>query len=197
MNNLRSHLWYRLLGKHVLCPLWLLGFRAVAKARGFDRLRIGTLSVWGDAGFLALAKSSMERLKSLDLGLHGVLTQGQWAWIFQAPKDFYTGNLGPPWLFSVELPYLAWQSDGLIARLIYIAFCMSEFAGGHKPGESVGRHKGVIKRSRSWLESRGFPEALIDCYPRDSADQPNAPPNGGPAMAPDDSSVSGGPPSVS
>ena len=196
MNKLRSCLLYRLLGAYVLCPLWLLAFGLAARARGVRRVRVGKLLVWGDAGFLGLCRSSMERLERLDSGLHRVLTQGQWVRIFQAPKDYYIGGLGPPWLFSVEPTYVAWQSDGIIARLIYIAFCMAEFPRGHKPGESAGRHKSVVKQARSWLETRGFPEVLIDCYPEHSGAQPVAPPNGGPATPSGNSEATEGPPSV-
>jgi hypothetical protein len=77
----------------------------------------------------------------------------------------YVGNLGPPWLFSAEPGYAAWQSDGIIARLIYVAFCVSAFPEGcTSVEESEGRHKAVLTQSRSWLESRGFPRELIECY---------------------------------
>lgn len=166
MSKLRSFFLYRLLATYVLCPLWLLGFRLAARVRGVGRLRVGKLSVWGDAGFLALSKSSIERVGHLDPELHRVLTQGRWAWVFQAsPSLPYVGSLGPPWLFSVGAPYVAWQSEGIIARLIYIALCMSEFATGCTSGEeSEARHKIVMKRSRAWLEARNFPEELAGCY---------------------------------
>ena len=198
MNRLRSCFFYRLLGAYVLCPLWLLGFRMGARAQGLRRLRVGKLSVWGDASFLALCRSSIERLESLDSTLHRVLTQGRWAWLFQSPEGLpYTGNLGPPWLFSVDPPYVAWRSEGIIARLIYVAFCMSEFPMGHTSGEgSEARHTMVMKRARAWLESRGFPEELVGCY----ADTPGArqdPPNGRPAARSSNSGVGEGPPLVS
>jgi hypothetical protein len=199
MNRLRSCFLYRFLGSYVLCPLWLLGFRVAARARGLRRLRVGKLSVWGDAGFLALCRSSIERLESLDSTLHRVLTQGRWAWLFQAPGGLpYIGNLGPPWLFSVDPPYVAWQSEGIIARLIYVAFCMSEFLAGHASGEGFeARHKLVMKQVRSWLETRRFPEQLLDCYADPSGAQPDAPPNGGPAVRSGNSGAGEGPPSVS
>ena len=198
MNKLRSFLLYRLLAAYVLCPAWLLGFRVTARARGVRRLRVGKLSVWGDAGLLALCRSSIERLESLDSTLHSVLTRGRWAWLFQAPRGLpYTGNLGPPWLFSIDPPYVAWQSEGIIARLIYVAFCMSEFPAGHASGEgSEARHKLVMKEARSWLETRRFSEQLVDCYADLSEAQPDAPPNGGPAMRSGNSGVGEGPPSV-
>jgi hypothetical protein len=75
VSKLRSFFLYRLLATYVLCPLWLLGFRLAARVRGVGRLRVGKLSVWGDAGFLALSKSSIERVGHLDPELHRVLTQ--------------------------------------------------------------------------------------------------------------------------
>jgi hypothetical protein len=199
MNRLRSCFLYRLLGAYVLCPLWLVGFRVAARVRGLRRLRVGKLSVWGDAAFIALCRSSIERLESLDSTLHRVLTRGRWAWLFQAPGDSsYIGNLGPPWVFSVDPPYVTWQSEGIIARLVYVALCMSEFPTGGASGPgAAARHKVVMKQAQSWLETRKFPEELVRSYADPPGAQQDAPPNGGPATRLGRSVVTEGPPSVS
>ena len=199
MNKLRSCFLYRLLASYVLCRLWLLGFRLAARVRGLHRLRVGSLSVWGDAGFLSLCRGSIERLARLDGSLHHVLTEGRWVWIFQAPEGWpYIGNLGPPWLFSLEPAYAAWQSDGIIARLVYIGFCISEFPTGHTSrAEAEDRHKIVVERSRSWLACHSFPDQLVDCYRDHREAQQHAPPKGGPATQSGNPKVTEGPPSVS
>ncbi len=165
MSKLRACSIYRLLANYVLCPVWLLGFRAFGWLTGLRRLRIGKLSILGDPGFLGLCSSAVNSLERLDPAVHRLLT-GRSVWLFQAKQDVpYVGNLGPPWLFSVEPGYVEWKSEGVLARLIYIAFCVSEFpAACTSVGESEARHSVLKTRSRSWLESRGFPRELIECY---------------------------------
>jgi hypothetical protein len=165
MNKLRSYSSYRLLATYVICPVVLLWLRAVARIQGLRRLRVGRLSILGDPGFLSLCSSSVERLEHLDPALHRVLTDHS-VWLLQTTEGLpYVGNLGPPWLFSVEPGYGAWQSDGIVARLIYIAFCVSAFPEVcTSVKESEARHNVVMTRSRSWLENRGLPRELVECY---------------------------------
>ena len=57
------------------------------------------------------------------------------------------------------------MSDGMVARLIYIAFCISRFpAGDRGPEQAEATHKAVMAFSRSWSESRGFPRELVESY---------------------------------
>lgn len=132
MKKLRSCFLYRVLAWNLIWPGLLLGFRVIEKGLGHRRLRVGKLSIWGDADFLRLCSSTIDRLQKLDCDLHQVLTQRRWIWIVQSPHGaHHLGSLGPPWLFNVNPLYLAWRSDGVIARLIYVAFCLSEFSGRH------------------------------------------------------------------
>ena len=198
MNKLRS-CFLHVLGFYVLFPLWRLGFRVAAKGRGLRRLRVGKLSVWGDSGFLDLCKSSIERLKTLDSGLYQALTSTRRTWVVQ---DSQRIGDAAPMLFGINPSYVAWQSNGVIARLVYVTFCISGFSQRQNSVEE-GRamYQKVLKNSRSWLEAQGFPQELVDCYP-DVEDKPDAaeqsaPPNSGPVMPLANSGVPEGPPSVS
>ena len=86
--------------------------------------------------------------------------------LLQSSKDTpYVGRLGPPWLFSVSPRAVEWKSDGIVARLIYIAFCISRFPAGYaRPEQAEATHKAVMALSRSWLESGGFPRELVESY---------------------------------
>jgi hypothetical protein len=86
--------------------------------------------------------------------------------LLQSPKAGpYAGGLGPPWLFSVSPRAVDWKTDGIVARLIYVAFCISRFPTGYaRPEEAEATHKAVMALSRSWLESRGFPRELVESY---------------------------------
>ena len=199
MKKMRACFLYLLLW-YVMLPSILLALPLAMKEGGIRRLRIGKLSVWGNPVFLELCKSSIERLKSLDATLYQALTQCRRVWVLQDPE--HIGDATPLRIFMVNSAYLAWQSDGIIARLIYMAFCMSGFSGRHTSEvESRDIYQKVMKNSRSWLETRGFPQQLVDCYAdiqnKPDAAQQAASPNGGPAKRLGNSGVMEGPPSVS
>lgn len=163
MSKLRRCFLY-VLAAYVLRPLVLLAIQVATKERGLHRLRVGKLSVWGDSGFLDLCKSSIERLKTLDPVLYQALTRCRRVWAFQDPQP--VGCDAPPWLYCIGSAYVAWQSDGILARLVYVAFSISEYPQGPTFDEdSWGTQQKVMKNSRSWLETRGFPQQLVDCYP--------------------------------
>jgi hypothetical protein len=163
MNSLKSCVLVRRSFNYVIGPALLLGLRAVARVTGYRRLSIGKLSVLGDASFLSLCNSSVERLERLDPILHRLLTNRP-VWLFHSAKaEPYVGNLGPPWLFSVHPRAVEWGSDGMVARLVYIAFCISRFPAGYaRPEEAEATHKAVMALSHSWLESRSFPHELAE-----------------------------------
>jgi hypothetical protein len=152
------------LGYYVLMPLTLLGFRVAAKGRGLGRLRVGKLTVWGDSAFLDVCKSSIERMRTLDPALSQWLTERHWAWVYQNTQGG-SGDAAPPRLFGINSSYLAWQADGIIARLVYVAFCISAFSElqASQPEDQIA-HRRVMSSSRSWLETQGFPSELSDCY---------------------------------
>ncbi len=166
MEKLRScFLWY-LVATYIVCPLWHLGFRVLARARGIHRVRLGNLSAWGDADFLSLCKESVDRLAKRDGNLRQTLTAGRWVWVIQVPDGVpYAGNLSPPWLFTIGPGYVSWRADGIVARLVYIAFCMTEFPTARTSyDDTKRRHDMVKKQARSWLEAHSFPQTLVDCY---------------------------------
>jgi hypothetical protein len=163
MNKLRF-CFLNILAVCVFCPLGLLAFRVAAKAHGLSRLRVGKLLFWGEPAFLDLCKSSIERLRTLDSDLWQILTRGRWVWVYQERHD--VGSVGPPfWLFNMDPAYVAWQSEGVIARLVYIAFCISIFCRrGISEDKGPSPYGRAVTETKSWLEARGFPQPLIACY---------------------------------
>jgi hypothetical protein len=158
MSKLRScFLWA--LGLVVL-PLLLLGFRVAAGGRGLGRRRTGKLSIWGDSVFQDLCKASLDRLKTMDPGLYRTLTNTHWIWVFQSLDG--AGD-APPRLIAVNRSWTAWQSEGVVARLAYAAFCMSLLRG--TCGEEFrSKHRTVMSHNRSWLRTKGFPGDLVCCF---------------------------------
>jgi hypothetical protein len=169
MNKLRSSFLY-VLSSFVIFPLCLLGASVAAKGKGIRRLRVGKLRVWGDEGFLKLCSSSIDRIQTLDPNLHQALTQRRRAWVFQDAQG--PGGDAPPLVFLVNKSYVVWQSDGIVARLVYIAFCVSTFSTRQIWHDNFWNlHRKVMENSRSWLETRGFPRELADCYVDDQNKQ--------------------------
>jgi hypothetical protein len=164
MSKLRS-CFLHVLAYYVVLPLGLLGFRVAAKGRGLGRVRVGKLTVWGDSAFLELCKSSIERMQMLDPVLYERLTKRHWVWVYQDTQGA-TNDAAAPRLFGINSSYLAWHSDGVIARLVYVAFCMAVLSElqTSQPRDQMA-HRRVMSNSRSWLETRGFPRELSDCYP--------------------------------
>ena len=163
MSKLRSGFLHAL-AWYVVVPLCLLGFRVAAKGRGLDRLRVGKLSLWGDRPFLDLCKSSIERLKALDLNLYEALTRHRWVWVWQSPKSEPDSSTSPR-LFSIDPAYVAWQTDGIIARLVYVAFYVSACSRRKVSQDGVrSTNRSAMEESLSWLKTRGFPDELAACY---------------------------------
>jgi len=160
VNKLRSCFLHTL--GCVVFPLCLLGFRVAAKGRGLNRMRVGKLSLWGDSSFLELSKASIERLRVLDPALHATLTSSRWAWIFQDRQGI--GD-APPRLFGINPSWTAWERDGVVARLVYAAFCISVLSERKTVGEEFrSSHQTAMVKSRSWLQTRGFPGDLVACF---------------------------------
>lgn len=160
MSKLRFHFLRAL--ECVVFPLCLLGFRVAATGRGLNRCRVGKLSVWGDSGFVALCKASIERLRTIDPELYRTLTGQQWAWVIQDRQG--TGD-APPRLFGINPSYTAWESDGVVARLVYAAYCISVLSERRTFGEEFrSAHERAMNKSRSWLQTRGFPEESATCF---------------------------------
>ncbi len=165
MSRLRSSSLYRAFAGLVICPALLLVMRVLAPIMGLRRSRVGKLSILGDEGFLSICNFSVKRLEHLDPMLHRLLTERP-VFLLQSPKAApYVGGLGPPWLFSVSPRAVEWKTDGIVARLVYAAFCISRFPTGYaRAEEAEATHKAVMALSRSWLENRGFPRELVESY---------------------------------
>jgi hypothetical protein len=68
-------------------------------------------------------------------------------------------------LFLISSAYVTWQTDGVIARLVYVAYCLSAFSPRQTWDDGLrDLHRKVMEDSRSWLEARGFPRQLVHCY---------------------------------
>jgi hypothetical protein len=147
----------------VINPLGLLSLRVAVAMGRMRHLQIGKLSLWGDADFLELCRSSLDRLNALDPGFYQILTEKSEVHIVQDA----TGSSGEaaPFLFVVGSHYLAWKSDGMIARLVYVGFCVSGFSMRQTWDKNFPNvRKEVMAKSRSWLERQCFPPELVECY---------------------------------
>lgn len=131
--------------------------------RGYSRLRIGTLTFWGPRDFLETCAASVRRLHELDSELHIRLTTQQRLVFYYSPKRLEQAYY--VWIFSIDDSYLGWQSDGIIARLVYSAQ-LAAVIPRQVVSDAMSRtlHTTVNTMTRSWLEAQRFPEVLVDCF---------------------------------
>lgn len=150
----------------LLFPVWLLGFKVGSRFSRERPTRVGRLTICGPPTFIGLCKDSVERLASLDADKHGRLTAAQPVWVF---GDNDRGErFGPPWIVIVSAAYASWQTDGVIAWLVYVAFYITAFPCPPFSREEQRRahlkHQEVLAQTRAWLELHAFPTAIIGCF---------------------------------
>jgi hypothetical protein len=150
----------------LLFPIWLLGLKLGSRFSRHRLIRVGRLTICGPATFIGLCKDSVERLASLDVGIHGRLTAGQPMWVF---GDCERGErFGPPWIVFVSAGYAARQTDGVIAWLVYVAFYMAAFPcpsfNREEQRRALLKHQDVLAQTKAWLEQHAFPAELIGCF---------------------------------
>lgn len=157
---------FRLWMSHLFLPLSRLWVLLTTKLLRYSRLRVGTLSVLGPPAFIALCKPSIERFRSLDPDLHRCLTEREEVCIYYDPKRLDQALF--PRLFSVNDAFVAWSSDGIIARFAYIAFAISAFPRGVISAEGAAAAKAkeysVRAETKAWLENHGFPATLSGSF---------------------------------
>lgn len=143
-------------------PLLRLFSHLLYRIMGHSCLRIGTLRFWGSRDFLEKCSLSVQRLYTLDSELYSKVTTQQKLEFYYNPKlvqAYYA------WLFSIDDSYLAWQSDGIIARLVYSAQLAASYPRrAISQATSEALHSEVMGKTRAWLEARRFPDELIDCF---------------------------------
>jgi hypothetical protein len=150
----------------VLFPLWLGGLYIAAWLHKDRPLRLGKLTICGPSSFRELCRVSVERMASLDPVMHGRLTGDHWVWVFY--DDTRSEQYGPPWVVTINSAYRDWQAEGVIARLVYLAYHMAAFPrtvpSREEQAEVVPKRLAVLAQTKAWLEARGFPPALVECY---------------------------------
>jgi hypothetical protein len=170
----------RLLGKflHVIftCvtfPMTLAGLWVAATLARARPVRVGKLTICGPPSFLELCRGSLERLASLDPMMYRRLTGDQRVWVFY--EDTRSEQFGPPWVVAINSAYVKWQNEGIIARLVYLIYCMAAFPRpvmSRKEQAAAGpRRLAALAQTKAWLEERAFPGALIGCFSEQSASQ--------------------------
>jgi hypothetical protein len=129
-------------------------------------VRISKLKISGPPDFLELCKSSVERLASLDPKIHRCLTIKQRLWVSYTDKQ--SGRHGPPWVLLVNEAYASWQTDGVIAQLVYMFFYMESFPSGVLNRENQvavkAINRDVLAQTKAWLDAHTFPEKLAECF---------------------------------
>jgi hypothetical protein len=146
-------------------PFRLLN-RILFRFMRYSRLRFGTTEFWGPRDFLDLCTTSVRRLQELDSELHARLTTQQklMFWYDPDPKHHQYQAYGV-WIFTINYAYVAYQSDGIIALLVYsakLAALMPRQIYSKAMSETL--HSEARATTRSWLETRHFPEPLVDCF---------------------------------
>ena len=153
-----------------LFPLWLTGLHIAAWIQKDRPLRLGKLTICGPASFRELCKASVERMAYLDPTMHCRLTGDHRVWVFY--DDTRSEQYGPPWVVTINLAYQDWRAEGVIARLVYLVYYMAAFPRPVPRREQVQinqRGLAVLGQTKAWLEERGFPPALVECYSEQSS----------------------------
>jgi hypothetical protein len=135
---------------------------------GHSRLRVGTLTFWGPRDFLVSCTASVRRLQELDAELFTRLTTQQRLEYYYSPKHLEQAYI--VWIFSIDDSYTAWHSDGIIARLVYSAH-LATLIPHQVVTKAISRdlHSEVNATTRLWLETRHFPESLVDAFREQTA----------------------------
>jgi hypothetical protein len=75
----------------------------------------------------------------------------------------------PSWrLFTINDRFISWNSDGVIARLVYIAFKLPAFHWRVIRAEDAAAARAaqgsVVAQTRLWLEAHNFPRLLSESF---------------------------------
>jgi hypothetical protein len=150
----------------VMFPAMLAGLSIGAKLARVRPVRVGKLTICGPPSFLDLCRASVERLASLDPMMYRRLTGEHRVWVFY--DDTRSEHFGPPWVVAINSTYAKWQSEGIIARLVYLIYYMAEFSrpvlSRKERAEAGSKRLAAMAQTKAWLEDRAFPAALIGCY---------------------------------
>jgi hypothetical protein len=136
----------------------------IFRLMGYSRLRIGTLTFWGPRDFLESCTASVRRLQELDSELYARLTTQQKLVFCYMPKHLQQAYFA--WIFSINDAYTVWQSDGIIARIVYSSQLVAQLPRRtvFTNATSQALHSEVNAKTRLWLEAHSFPEPLVDCF---------------------------------
>jgi hypothetical protein len=144
-----------------LAGLWVA--TTLARARP---VRVGKLTICGPPSFLELCGASVERLASLDPMMYRRLTGEHPVWVFY--EDARSEQFGPPWVVAINSAYVKWQSEGIIARLVYLIYYMAAFPrpvmSRKEQAEAGPKRLAALAQTKAWVEDRAFPAALVQCY---------------------------------
>ena len=167
----------RLFFAYIYAPVFWSMFYVLQRLMEHSRLRVGTLTFWGPPEFLSTCSASVERLQSLDAELHERVTEHERLCFYHSGKRLEQAFF--PRSFSVSDSYADWQSDGIIARLVYAAFLARAF-----PRQVISaadrlaaraRHDDVLAQTGAWLAARSFPEPLVECFQEETSGQVTPP----------------------
>jgi hypothetical protein len=160
----------RLWLSYLLVPLLRLVICILLRLTGHSRLRIGTLTFWGERGFLTTCNTAVCRLRELDPDLHASLTQDHKLLFYHSPR--HLEQVCPAGYFSIDDAYYSWQADGVIARLVYAArlvVCgLPRFVTKEEQPSARAAHAAACLATTAWLAERSFPELLVDFFKEQS-----------------------------
>ncbi len=163
MKSLRDW-WYCWWGPRVFVPLACSVFVVVAWLGRVPHIHIGKLSIWGPQPFLDLCKTAVERLQAMDSSLLRCLTEVGRLWCIPGPWPGVSRHIR---IFSVSEEWMAWECQGVVARLVYIAYYLAAYpppVRTETPAAAVLTRRTVLAQTRAWVEAHGFSPQLVECF---------------------------------
>jgi hypothetical protein len=152
---------------YILLPPFVALLSIVSAVSRPQLIRIGKLRVCGPPEFLDLCRASVERLATLDSNIYRHFTTNRKVLVSFDLRGM-PGGSGPPWCLFINEAYAKWQTDGVIAQLVYMFYLMSvfprHFAYMHEDVAVRATHRGVLAKTKVWLEAHNFPEPLAACF---------------------------------
>jgi hypothetical protein len=128
------------------------------------------LRIQGAPSFISAVSMALDQLKALDMELYRSLTSREQVVVYY-DEDVLVDAIFPRF-FSIDGGYLAHGLDGVVARLVYIAFTVSEcsrFRYVLRDAASMKQaQQDVIKETRDWLKLHGCAPALYELFGREA-----------------------------
>jgi hypothetical protein len=150
----------------VECAFWRIRF-LLGK---YQRLRIQKCYFYGPQEFISIATKAMDMLRDLDRPVYDGLVRGKYVfWDEPVGGVSFESHCGIPRGFS------SWKEQGIIVCVIqsYMGTKLARLDRSvlRRNGKEwqASTHRRVYSATRAWLEQHGFPNELVNCFPKEFA----------------------------